>query len=322
MMWVEKYRPRHLVDVVGQEIIIERLIAFVHEKEQMPHLLLAGPPGVGKTSTAIALARALFGRNLRDNYKELNASDERGIKMVREDIKKFASIKPFHNMPFRLLVLDEADNMTRDAQQALRRTMEKYKYVRFVLIANYSSRIILPIQSRTAIFRFRPVPRALIQKRVTEIAIQEKLTIPQESMNALIDISKGDLRRVLNLLQSVSIINKNITPEMVFEISGLVDPSELLNMIQIIDEKGNGAFYDIRKQIRKYLFIDGISGRDLVNQIYSLIVDTADVDLNIRSKMTTVASEVDYRLTQGCDEEIQLMMMLNELIVLSSPSLL
>ena len=202
LMWVEKYRPKTLTDVLGQDHIVNRLQAFVHEKNKMPHFLFAGPAGVGKTSSALALARDIFGESFSENYKELNASDERGIKIVREDIKNYASIAPSSGAPFRILVLDEADNMTSDAQQALRRTMEKYKKIRFILIANYSSKIIPPIQSRTAVFRFRPIADKLIEEKIKSICKTESISVTDQAGKALNEITNGDMRQLLNLLQA------------------------------------------------------------------------------------------------------------------------
>src|SRR5438876_654706 len=158
-LWVEKYRPKSLDEVVGQEEIVERLQAYA-KTGNLPHLLFAGPAGTGKTTCAIALARDMFGENWRQNYFELNSSDERGIDTVRTKVKEIARLAPFGGTNFKIIFLDEADNLTADAQAALRRTMETYsKTSRFILSANYSSRLIEPIQSRTAVFRFRPLNR-------------------------------------------------------------------------------------------------------------------------------------------------------------------
>ncbi len=169
-IWVEKYRPKSLDEVVGQDEIVERLKAYAKEGN-LPHLLFAGPAGTGKTTSAMALARDMFGENWRQNYYELNSSDERGIETVRTKVKEIARIAPFGGTSFKIIFLDEADNLTADAQAAMRRTMETYsKTSRFILSANYSSRLIEPIQSRTAVFRFRPLKPQAIREYVARIA--------------------------------------------------------------------------------------------------------------------------------------------------------
>jgi len=199
-IWVEKYRPKSLDDVVGQEEIVERLKAYAKEGN-LPHLLFAGPAGTGKTTCAIALARDMFGENWRQNYYELNSSDERGIETVRTKVKEIARLAPFGGTTFKIIFLDEADNLTADAQAAMRRTMETYsKTSRFILSANYSSRLIEPIQSRTAVFRFRPLKPAAIQEYIARIAKGEKLKISEDGMEALVYVAEGDMRRAVNAL--------------------------------------------------------------------------------------------------------------------------
>jgi len=181
-LWVEKYRPKSLDEVVGQEEIVERLQAYA-KTGNLPHLLFAGPAGTGKTTCAIALARDMFGENWRQNYFELNSSDERGIDTVRTKVKEIARLAPFGGTNFKIIFLDEADNLTADAQAALRRTMETYsKTSRFILSANYSSRLIEPIQSRTAVFRFRPLKPEAIAEYMGRIAKAEKLKITDDGM--------------------------------------------------------------------------------------------------------------------------------------------
>ncbi|HTD80775.1 MAG TPA: replication factor C small subunit, partial [Thermoplasmata archaeon] len=192
-VWVEKYRPTKLDDIVGQDDIVARLRAYV-KAGNLPHLLFAGPAGTGKTTSAIALARELFGEDWRTNFAELNSSDERGIETVRVKIKDIARTAPIGERGFKIIFLDEADNLTSDAQAALRRTMENYtRTARFVLSANYSSRIIEPIQSRTAVFRFRPIKPDAIRTYLDRIAKAEKLKVTKEVMDALIYIAQGDL---------------------------------------------------------------------------------------------------------------------------------
>ena len=317
-MWVEKYRPKSLKDVLGQEHIVNRLQAFVNDKNKMPHFLFAGPAGVGKTSSALALARDIFGDSFSENYKELNASDERGIKIVREDIKNYASIAPSAGAPFRILVLDEADNMTSDAQQALRRTMEKYKKIRFILIANYSSKIIPPIQSRTAVFRFRPIADKLNEEKIKKICETESITIDDKAVKSLIEISNGDMRQSVNLLQACSIISNNVTEDIVNDIAGKADPNEVRKIISIIVNKKMDGFKEARQKLRSLLYTVGISGKDLIGQINSSLLKQNDIENKRLIEMIKAVSEIDFRLTEGANEEIQLTYLLSQFIAILS----
>ena len=317
-MWVEKYRPKSLSDVLGQEHIVNRLQAFVREKNKMPHFLFAGPAGVGKTSSALALARDIFGESFSENYKELNASDERGIKIVREDIKNYASIAPSAGAPFRILVLDEADNMTSDAQQALRRTMEKYKKIRFILIANYSSKIIPPIQSRTAVFRFRPIAKELNEEKIKKICETESISITESAIKSLIEISSGDMRQTVNLLQACSIISNNVTEDIVNDIAGKADPNEVKKIISIIVNKKMDGFIEARQKLRSLLYTVGISGKDLIGQINSALLKTNNLENKQLLEMIKTVSEIDFRLTEGANEEIQLTYLLSQFISILS----
>ena len=199
-IWTEKYRPKTLDEVVGQSSVTDRLKGYV-EAKNMPHLMFAGTPGTGKTTCALALARSMYGDSWRGNFIELNASDDRGIDVVRGKIKDFARTAPIEGAEFKIIFLDESDALTNDAQGALRRTMEKYsKTCRFILSCNYSSKIIDPIQSRCAVFRFRPVSNAEIQKVVDRIAAEENLDMGEGAVESLIYIARGDVRRAVNTL--------------------------------------------------------------------------------------------------------------------------
>ena len=190
-LWTEKYRPPTLSGIIGQESIIESLTRFV-ETKSVPHCLFTGPPVTSKTTAAMAMAKDLFGDTYERNFMELNASDERGIDVVRNQIKNFARTIPSGDAPFKMLVLDEADHLTSDAQHALRRTMESYaQSCRMILICNYSSRIIPPIQSRCAIFRFSRLETGGISRRLKYIAKKEKITLEPSGVDAILYLQKG-----------------------------------------------------------------------------------------------------------------------------------
>ena len=208
--WVEKYRPHSLDDIVGQEHIINRLKKYVGE-ESMPNLMFTGPAGVGKTTTALALVKSILGEYWRQNFLELNASDARGIDTVRNDIKNFCRLKPV-GAPFRIIFLDEVDNMTKDAQHALRREMEMYtKTASFILSCNYSSKIIDPIQSRCAIFRFAPIKGEDIEERLKFICNEENFDFDEKGIETIVYYAEGDMRKAVNILQATASEGENIT---------------------------------------------------------------------------------------------------------------
>ncbi len=301
-IWVEKYRPRTLDEVVGQDEVIQRLKGYV-ERKNIPHLLFSGPPGTGKTATSIALARDLFGENWRDNFIEMNASDERGIDVVRHKIKEFARTAPIGGAPFKIIFLDEADALTADAQAALRRTMEMYsKSCRFILSCNYVSRIIEPIQSRCAVFRFRPVPKEAMKKRILEICEKEGVKITDDGLEALLYISGGDFRKAINALQGAAAIGEEITADTIYQITATARPEELGKLIETA-LKGN--FMEARQILDRLMIEYGMSGEDIVSQLFREIISSP---LNEKVKVFLIEKlgEVDFRLTEGANERIQL----------------
>jgi len=308
-MWAEKYRPKSLTQMVDQKDIVERLASFVKSRN-VPHCIFAGPPGTGKTTAALCLARDLYGEAYREHLMELNASDERGINVVRETVKTFARVRTLGEIPFKILILDEADNMTGDAQQALRRTMERYtETCRFILIANYSGKIIEPIQSRCAPFRFSYLPRQEQDLYLKHIAETEKITLPNDGLDAIYDICSGDLRKAINSLQAAASLGKPIDSEIVYSVVGRANPADVRAMIKIAM---NGSFLEARKKLREMIMKYGVSGNDIVRQIH-IELFRLDIPENYKVKLADIVGEVDFHLVEGADEEVQLSALLAKL---------
>ena len=303
ILWVEKYRPRSLDDIVNQEEVVGRLKQFVKEKN-MPHLLFAGPPGTGKTTAAHALAHDLFGENYRQYVLELNASDERGINVIREKVKEFARSRTPPGIPFKIILLDEADNMTADAQQALRRLMELYTAsTRFILIANYPSKIIDPIQSRCAFFRFTPLKKEDVVERLRYIAENENVDYDLEALETIYEISEGDMRKAINILQAASALGK-VTVEAVFKVVGMARPKEVREMIKAAL---GGDFTSAREMLRKLMIEYGLSGSDVVKQIHREIFSgELKIPEEARVLIADYLGEIHFRLVEGSDDDIQL----------------
>ncbi len=306
-IWTEKYRPKNLSEVVGQKEIVEKLKAFVKNKS-MPHLLFAGPAGVGKTTSALAIARELYGENWKSNFLELNASDERGIDTIRTKVKEFARTLPIGDVPFKIILLDEADALTRDAQQALRRMMEKYTDTcRFILNCNYSSKIIPPIQSRCAVFRFSPLSIVDVKEYVKRIEKGEKIKLSEDAIEALYDVSEGDLRRLTNILQSVASVSKKITPKEIYEISGVVLPEEVAPLVK---SAMDGNIEEVKKKLLEIMYKKGLSGVDLIKLIARYVWETK-MDNAKKIELMEAIGEAEYRIVEGGDDFIQILALLS-----------
>jgi len=308
-LWTEKYRPRTLGEIIDQEEIVSRLQEFV-KRAAMPHCLFAGPPGTGKTTAALCLARDLFGERFQDVFMELNASDERGIDVVRTTVKEFARMASLSSVPFKILVLDEADNMTSDAQSALRRTMEKYTDTcRFILCCNYSGRIIEPIQSRCALFRFTPLADEKIVEYLHHIAKNEGLKFTETGLKSVVEVAEGDLRKAINTLQAASSMSKGITEESVYQVVGRAKPTDVHDMLS---HALKGDFMKAREELRHLLVRYGLSGSEIVRQVHSEIFRLA-IPEKKRIELIEAVGEIDFRLVQGGDEEVQLSALLARL---------
>ncbi len=310
--WTEKYRPKKLNEIVGQDAIVKRLETYV-KLRNLPHLLFAGGAGVGKTTCALVLARELFGEDWHGNFLELNASDERGIDVVRNKIKDFARTMPFGEHSFKIIFLDESDALTPDAQNALRRTMERYTATcRFILSCNYSSKIIPPIQSRCALFRFKPLNSKDITKRLKYIAKKEGVSLDDGAIDANIYISEGDMRMAINILQAISSLGETVDPEKVYEIAGTARPSDIRDMINLALQ---GNFIEAKDKLENLLTDYGVSGIDVIKQIHKELFNL-DIPDTTKIQILDKTGEFEFRLVEGSNERIQLEALLANLAFL------
>ncbi len=303
-VWIEKYRPKTLDEVVGQEHVVERLKSYV-KSGNLPHLLFAGPAGTGKTSCAIALARDLYGDAWRENFLELNASDERGIKTVRVAIKDYARTGVIGSFPFKIIFLDEADALTPEAQAALRRTMEKYSATtRFILSCNYSSKIIDPIQSRCAVFRFRKLSDEAIREFLLRVVKNEGYEIDEEALGDIVYFAEGDMRKAINVLQVAAATAEDgrITRDSVVFGAGVARPEEIEEMIS---KALSGDFRGARAVLDHLLVEVGLSGEDIVRQIQRVLLNIS-IDEEKLAKLMEKVGETEFRIVEGGNERIQI----------------
>ncbi|EMA14744.1 replication factor C small subunit [Haloarcula marismortui] len=307
-VWIEKYRPQTLDDVMGHENIVGRLKSYV-SRNDLSHMLFSGPAGTGKTTCATAIARELYGDDWREHFLELNASDERGIDVVRDRIKNFARTS-FGGVEYRIIFLDEADALTSDAQSALRRTMEQFSNnVRFILSCNYSSQIIDPIQSRCAVFRFSPLADDAVAEEIRTIAAEEDIELTEDGLDALVYAADGDMRKAINGLQAASVSGDTVDESAVYAITSTARPEEIRTMVQ---SALDGDFTASRATLDRLLTEEGIAGGDIIDQLHRSIWEF-DIDDEAAVRVLERIGETDYRITRGANERVQLEAMLASL---------
>ncbi|TGO62952.1 hypothetical protein BCON_0016g00450 [Botryotinia convoluta] len=336
--WVEKYRPKGLGDVTAQDHTITVLQRTL-QSSNLPHMLFYGPPGTGKTSTVLALAKELYGPELmKSRVLELNASDERGISIVREKVKDFARMQlsnpsPAYRQkypcpPYKIIILDEADSMTQDAQSALRRTMETYSRItRFCLICNYVTRIIDPLASRCSKFRFKSLDKGNAVVRVREIADKEGVGLEEGAVEALIKCSEGDLRKAITYLQSAArlvgvvspeseerdnadqmdVDEKMVTVSSVEDIAGVIPDNTIEKLVKAMQPRSRGVVYEAVSKVVVDMVADGWSGTQVVSQLYQTIINSELIADSHKNKIVALFSEADKRLVDGADEHLTIL---------------
>jgi replication factor C small subunit len=306
-IWTEKYRPKTLNEVIGQDHVISRLRSFVANKS-LPHCLFAGPAGCGKTTAALCIANELFKDQWKSNFLELNASDERGIDTIRVKVKNFARTMPI-NGQFKIVYLDEADALTKDAQHALRRTMEMYSNIcRFMLAVNYSGKIIPPIQSRTAVFRFSALSQKDVVDCLKQIAKSENLKADDDIFPLIYDLSEGDMRRAINILQVAS-ANKFINKDVIYSITSKMEPVLVRRMIETAL---SGKFKEARTMLLSLLYEKGLAAEDIIKDIHKQVINL-DIDEKTKLSIIEKVGEYEFRLTEGSNPQIQLEALLAQL---------
>eukprot|EP01111_Echinosteliopsis_oligospora_P019072 TRINITY_DN9036_c0_g1_i1.p1 TRINITY_DN9036_c0_g1~~TRINITY_DN9036_c0_g1_i1.p1 ORF type:complete len:382 (-),score=101.21 TRINITY_DN9036_c0_g1_i1:24-1169(-) len=302
--WVEKYRPKDFSGLIAHQDIISTLERLI-DQNRLPHLLLYGPPGTGKTSTILACARRMYGANYHSMVLELNASDDRGIDVVREQIKDFASTRKIFSSGVKLVILDEADNMTTTAQAALRRVIEKFtKNTRFCLICNYISKIIPALQSRCTRFRFGPLPKPALENRVKYVMKEEKVEekVTADGLKAIIQLGEGDMRKCLNILQSTCMAYEKIDADAVYQCTGNPQPKDIRDIVEwLLNEDFSVAYQNILNLKTN----NGLALQDIVREIHLYVVMLEISPKSIMQLLKDLA-EVEYRLMSAATEKVQL----------------
>ncbi|MEK6945248.1 MAG: replication factor C small subunit [Nanoarchaeota archaeon] len=310
-IWTEKYRPSEFLEVVGQDHVIKRVEALTSSLN-IPHMLFAGPAGTGKSTLALIVVKKLFGESWKENYLELNASDERGINVVREKVKNFARTKSIGNVSFKVIFLDEADALTPEAQQALRRTMENYSATcRFILSCNYSSKIIDPIQSRCALFRFKILEKKDIDKVINKISEKEKLEVSKEAQEIIYEGSEGDCRKCINILQSTASISPSINVELVSTVISSARPKDIK---VVLDYALSGDFQKSREKLLDVMLKESISGQEVIKAIQKEIWNLP-VEPDLKVRLTEKTGETEFRIVEGSDPFIQLQALLASFVL-------
>lgn len=301
-IWTERYRPSTFNEIMGQNKIVERVAGMVREKN-INNLLFAGPAGTGKSTIAIVIAKELFGKSWKENFLEKNASDERGIDVIRNEIKMYSQTKSMVGVPFKIIFLDEADSLTKEAQNALRRMMETYSNnVRYILSCNYSSKIIDPIASRCSVFHFRPLEKDDLKNVIKKISKEENLKMDDKAMGAIYDLSEGDVRRAINILQSSSVIRKDIDEKLIYDLVSFAEPKEIREVLNL---SVDGNFIRSREKLLEAMLKHGLSGLDAIKQIQKEILKLEIDDIK-KAKMIERCGEVEFRMVEGSDEFLQL----------------
>ncbi|AGO12164.1 AaceriAEL196Wp [[Ashbya] aceris (nom. inval.)] len=303
--WIEKYRPDSLDDVYGQRDVVETVRKFVQEG-RLPHLLFYGPPGTGKTSTICALAKEIYGKNYRNMVLELNASDDRGIDVVRNQIKEFASTRQIFSKGFKLIILDEADAMTSAAQNALRRIIEKYtKNTRFCILANYAHKLTPALLSRCTRFRFQPLPESAIERRVLAIMAHEHLQLTEDARKALLRLAAGDMRRALNVLQAAKATLDDpaqpVSEDVIYDCVGAPHPRDIETVVDSILRDDWATALDTVRRVRV------ARGLALVDMIHGAVDLLASYDLKqpTRIALLTHLADIEYAVSKGGSDKIQ-----------------
>ncbi|MBM3200280.1 replication factor C small subunit [Candidatus Woesearchaeota archaeon] len=310
-IWTEKYRPQTFSEFKGQEKIVERVKAMV-EQQNIGNFLFAGPAGVGKSSMALIIAKTLFKETWKQNFLELNASDDRGIDVVRNTIKDFARLKALGNVPFKIIFLDECDSLTKEAQQALRRTMENFtSTTRFILSCNYSSKIIDPIQSRCTVFRFKPLSKEDFEGLISHISKGEGIKVDKAAIETLFEVCEGDARRMKNILQSCAAMSKNITEELIYDLVSAARPKEVKEVLEIAVK---GDFIRARDKLLDVMLQHGLSGLDIIKQIQKEVWALKIPDER-KVCLIDKCGEIEFRMVEGADEFVQLEALLANFIL-------
>jgi replication factor C small subunit len=310
-IWTEKYRPSQFEEVMGQNEIIKRVKGLTNSLN-IPHLLLAGPAGTGKSTLALIVVKDLFKEQWKENYLELNASDERGINIVRDKVKSFARTKSLGKVPFKIIFLDEADALTPEAQQALRRTMENYSTTcRFILSCNYSSKIIDPIQSRCVVFRFKLLEKKDVEKVIKLIAEKENLTVDEDAIEEIYEASEGDCRRCVNLMQATASVSPSITKDLV---STMVSEAKPKDIKIVLEYALSGDFETSREKLLDVMLKESISGQDVIKAMQKEIWNLT-IEPEIKVKLTEKTGETEFRIVEGSDPFIQLQALLASFVL-------